>query len=133
MFAVRTSKALLIVITLFIALIAPSRTSLLASPSVTVSTSSEGQDRGAPDGSEILWDSWGVPHVYGNDAQGLFYGFGWAQMQSHGNLLLHLYGEARGRAAEYWGEEYLPSDRWIRTLGVPARARDWYAAQTPAT
>ena len=54
--------------------------------------------------TEILWDSWGVPHIYGKDAEGLFRAFGWAQMQSHGDLILQLYGQARGRAAEYFGE-----------------------------
>src|SRR5205823_5805026 len=132
MFPARITKVLLIVLTLLVALVILSRTSLLASPSVSVSASSQAQDHRAPDSPEILWDTWGVPHIYGNDTQELFYAFGWAQMQSHGDLLLQLYGEARGRAAEYWGEQYLPSDRWIRTLGVPARARAWYAAQTPA-
>jgi acyl-homoserine-lactone acylase len=85
----------------------------------------------AADG-EILWDTWGVPHIYADDAEGLFHGFGWAQLHSHGNLILRLYGEARGRAAEYWGEEHLDSDRLLWTMGFPERAGDWYAAQSPA-
>jgi acyl-homoserine-lactone acylase len=85
----------------------------------------------ASGGTEILWDTWGVPHIYGADTEGLFYAFGWAQMQSHGDLILRLYGQARGRAAEYWGQSYLESDRWVRTVGVPTRARDWYQAQSP--
>jgi acyl-homoserine-lactone acylase len=82
-------------------------------------------------GTEILWDKWGVPHIFAKDADGLFYAFGWAQMQSHGDLILRLYGRARGRAAEYWGQEYIESDRWVRTMGVPERARRWYEAQPP--
>ncbi|NES18629.1 MAG: acylase [Symploca sp. SIO3E6] len=81
--------------------------------------------------TEILWDNWGVPHVYGKDAKGLFQAFGWAQMQSHGNLILRLYGQARGRAAEYLGEEYLESDQYVRTMGIPTRAKKWYEAQSP--
>ncbi len=81
--------------------------------------------------TEILWDSWGVPHVYGKDAEGLFRAFGWAQMQSHGDLILRLYGQARGRAAEYFGEKYLESDRYVRTMGIQARSREWYEAQNP--
>lgn len=80
--------------------------------------------------TEILWDSWGVPHIYSQDAKDLFKAFGWAQSASHGNLVLRLYGQARGRAAEYWGEEYLDSDRYVRMMGIPARAERWYAAQT---
>ncbi|GAB1544472.1 acylase [Scytonema sp. NUACC21] len=79
--------------------------------------------------TEILWDTYGIPHIYGKDIPSAFKAFGWAQMQSHGNLLLRLYGQARGRAAEYWGEEYLDSDRWVLTVGVPERARSWYKVQ----
>lgn len=51
----------------------------------------------APHG-EIVWDTFGVPHVFARNETGLFYGFGWAQAQSHGNLILHLFGEpADGR------------------------------------
>ena len=82
--------------------------------------------------TEILWDTWGVPHIFGKDATGLFRAFGWAQMQSHGNLVLRLYGQARGRAAEYWGKDYLDSDRWVHTMGVPRRAAEWARAQSPA-
>jgi acyl-homoserine-lactone acylase len=81
---------------------------------------------------EILWDSYGVPHVYGRSEEAVFYGFGWAQAQGHGDLILRLYGEARGRAAEYWGEKYAETDRYLLTNGAPARAKAWYAAQTPA-
>ncbi|MBW4477626.1 MAG: acylase [Tolypothrix brevis GSE-NOS-MK-07-07A] len=79
--------------------------------------------------TEILWDTYGIPHIYAKDTASAFRAFGWAQMQSHGNLLLRLYGQARGRAAEYWGEEYTDSDRWVLTMGVPERARSWYQAQ----
>ena len=87
---------------------------------------------GAPQQTEILWDKWGVPHVYGANDTELFRGFGYAQMHSHGNLLLKLYGQARGRAAEYWGEKNLMEDRYVRTMGIPARAAEWYQAQDPA-
>jgi acyl-homoserine-lactone acylase len=81
--------------------------------------------------TEILWDNYGVPHIYGIDNQGAFQAFGWAQMQSHGNLILRLYGQARGKAAEYWGEDYLESDKWVVTMGIPQRAKTWYQEQNP--
>jgi acyl-homoserine-lactone acylase len=83
-------------------------------------------------GAEILWDRWGVPHIAAADDRALFFAFGWAQMESHGNLLLRTYGIARGRAAEYWGKEFLDSDRWVQTNDVPARAERWYRRQSPA-
>jgi len=79
--------------------------------------------------TEILWDTWGIPHIFAKDAASLFYAFGWAQMKNHGNLILKLYGEARGRAAEYWGEDFLGSDRLIHTLSIPKFADQWYRAQ----
>jgi len=84
-----------------------------------------------PASNEILWDRWGVPHVYGRDDEGAAYGFGWAQAEAHGDLILRLYGRARGRAAEYWGERYAASDRVVRTMGIPGRAEEWHAAQSP--
>ncbi|MEP0787725.1 MULTISPECIES: acylase [Cyanophyceae] len=86
----------------------------------------------SPSSTEILWDTYGVPHIYGKDAKSAFQSFGWAQMQSHGNLILRLYGQARGQGAEYWGKEYLESDRWVQTMGIPERASKWYEAQNPA-
>ncbi|WP_414644284.1 acylase, partial [Allocoleopsis sp.] len=83
------------------------------------------------DRTEILWDTWGVPHIYGKSDRELFQAFGWAQMQSHGDLILRLYGQARGQAAEYFGENYLDSDKYVRTMGIPGRAREWYQAQHP--
>lgn len=85
----------------------------------------------APGGGEILWDSFGVPHVYASDEAGMFRGFGYAQAQAHGNLLLHLYGESRARAAEYWGPTFEASDRWLIANGQPRRSVEWYKAQTP--
>lgn len=82
--------------------------------------------------TEILWDTYSIPHIYSQDAKGLFRAFGWAQMHSHGNLILRLYGQARGQAAQYWGEDYLKSDRWLQIMGVPDRARQWYDKQSPA-
>lgn len=96
-----------------------------------LSLSLSGQRTFAAQSPEILWDTWGVPHINAGDSESLFYAFGWAQMQSHGNLLLRLYGQSRGRGAEYGGEEFLDSDKWVRTMGVPARARAWYAVQPP--
>jgi acyl-homoserine-lactone acylase len=83
-------------------------------------------------GGEILWDRYGVPHVYGASLPAIGYGFGWAQARNHGDLLLRLYGQARGRAAEYWGgDANLAEDRWVRTVGGDRLGRESYAAMAP--
>src|SRR5438067_3923059 len=83
-------------------------------------------------GTEILWDRYGVPHIFASDRESMFHAHGWAQMQNQANLLLRLYGESRGRAAEYWGPANLELDRWLQLNGVPERAKAWYDAQDPA-
>jgi acyl-homoserine-lactone acylase len=81
--------------------------------------------------AEILWDKYGTPHIFAPNIEEMFYAHGWAQMHNHADLLLRLYGESRGRGAEYWGEDKLALDRWVHTNGVPARAKAWYEAQKP--
>jgi len=82
-------------------------------------------------GTEILWDKYGVAHVYAKSVEDLFYCYGYAQAQSHGDLLLHLYGESRGRAAEYFGPSHLEDDKWVWTNSVPQRSQKWLEMQTP--
>jgi acyl-homoserine-lactone acylase len=82
-------------------------------------------------GTEILWDTFGIPHIFAPDHASLFYAYGYAQMEAHAELLIRLYAQARGRAAEFYGEEYLDEDRWVRTNGIPERAREWAAQQSP--
>ncbi len=83
------------------------------------------------DKTEILWDTWGVPHIFAKDTPSLFYAFGWSQIHNHGNLILRLYAQSRGRAAEYLGEKYIDSDRQVRTLGISQLGQQWYDQQSP--
>lgn len=80
--------------------------------------------------AEIKWDTYGVPHIYGDSAEAVFYGFGWSQAKSQGDIVLRLYGQARGKGAEYWGEKYETTDKWLLGNDVPERGKVWYLAQT---
>jgi len=82
----------------------------------------------APKG-EILFDTYGVPHVYGKDEASVFYGFGYATVKNHGDVVVKLYGQARGRAAEYWGVSEVESDKWVIGNGIYERARLWYTRE----
>jgi len=73
--------------------------------------------------SEIIWDTWGVPHIYATNEQDLYYGMGWAQMHSHGDLLMKLYAEARGEGAKYFGESALALTKNLYTFDIPARGK----------
>lgn len=81
-------------------------------------------------GTEILWDHYGVPHIFAPDHPSLFHAYGYAQMEAHSELLVRLYAQARGRGAEFYGDAYVASDRWVRTTGIPEKAKVWASQQT---
>ena len=81
--------------------------------------------------SEILWDTWGVPHIYATGEKDLYYGMGWAQMHSHGDLLMKLYAEARGEGAKYLGESALELTKHLHTMGIPALGKEYLEFLTP--
>ncbi|HUP42221.1 MAG TPA: penicillin acylase family protein, partial [Thermoanaerobaculia bacterium] len=67
----------------------------VGSAGCTGSGSSSGAVRPAPRAPEVLWDTWGVPHIFAASDEDLFFAHGWAQAAAHGDLLLRLYGQAR--------------------------------------
>jgi acyl-homoserine-lactone acylase len=90
-----------------------------------------GMVKGQSHKTEIIWDTYGVPHIFGRNMEEMYYSFGWAQMHNHANLILQLYAQARGKAAEYWGEKYLSSDKQIQLFNIPALAGKEYNEQGP--
>jgi acyl-homoserine-lactone acylase len=80
--------------------------------------------------TEIFWDNYGVPHVYAANNKEMYYAFGWAQMNNHADLLLQIYGQARGEAAAYWGNDWVESDKQILVFDLPEKGKDMYAKQT---
>ncbi|MGE3519342.1 MAG: penicillin acylase family protein [Vicinamibacterales bacterium] len=105
---------------------------VLAFALVVSAWSGTGTAEAAPaKGTEILWDKWGIPHINAPDHPSLFYAYGYAQMEAHSELLLRLYAQARGRGAELYGDQFLDDDKWVRTNGIPARAKEWAKGQTP--
>ena len=81
--------------------------------------------------TSISWDRYGVPHIKAKSTDDLFFAQGWALMQNHANKVLELYGKSRGRASEYWGEQYLQNDILIHTLGFEELSQEWDLNQLP--
>lgn len=94
-----------------------------------MSTSDPVVDTRPSDRGEILWDSFGVPHIYGSSVESMLKGYGFSQMENHAELLLGNVAVARGRTAEYWGagpnDQNVNMDIGVRTLGIPGRAAIW--------
>jgi acyl-homoserine-lactone acylase len=78
---------------------------------------------------EILWDNYGVPHIYSKTTVGMYYAFGWAQMHNDADLLLQLYAQARGVSAQYWGERYLNNDEVVQRFNLAPLAQKVYDEQ----
>ncbi len=86
-------------------------------------------------GSEILWDKWGVPHIFAKTTGDMFYLYGYAQAEAHGDLLMHVMAGSRGKSSEIYGagegDRNMKTDRWVLLNEVPQRAKVWLQAQTP--
>lgn len=80
--------------------------------------------------SEILWDTWGIPHIYANDETDLYYGMGWAQMHSHGDLLMKLYAEARGEGTKFLGTSSMELTKKLHLFGIPELGINSYNSLT---
>lgn len=80
---------------------------------------------------ELVFDSWGIPEITAPDPEGLAFGLGYAhaadrlfQLESHRLA-------AAGRLAELLGPAALDADRFLRRLGLAARARRDWETQPP--
>ena len=82
---------------------------------------------------QITWDRFAVPTITGDDDLDVVRGIGYAQAVAVGNDVLELYGIARGRSAEYWGERFLVEDTFTAQLGLQAKTDEWLGAQLPET
>ncbi|HET7584050.1 MAG TPA: penicillin acylase family protein [Gemmatimonadaceae bacterium] len=129
-----TRRSILVCIALLLAALATVALEELAAHPASATHAAHTPARAATQdslGAEILWDSYGVPHIFAQDRRGIAYALGWAEMRNHGDLVLRLVAQARGRAAEYLSAEYRRDDRWVWTLDLPDVAERMLEAQPP--
>jgi penicillin G amidase len=65
----------------------------------------------------VVRDDYGVPHVYADNAEDLFYAQGYVQAQDRFYQMDFRRHMASGRLAELFGSKALPSDLLVRTMG----------------
>lgn len=78
---------------------------------------------GQRDSVEVLYDGYGIPHVYAQSEADLFYAFGYVHARDRLFQMELLRRLADGRLAEVFGPAALPSDRFFRTLGFRRHAK----------
>jgi len=84
----------------------------------------------SPTAAELIWDEWGVPHVYAGTTRDAAYALGRAQIEAHGQGIAVGYLMARGEAAACMGPDMLDLDRRMHILDVPGRAARWLSIQS---
>ena len=72
---------------------------------------------------DVLWDSAGVPHIFAGSVGDAFFAQGMVHVRQRLWQMEFLRRVASGRLAEVLGEAAIPSDRFLRTLGMSRVAR----------
>ncbi|HYN37798.1 MAG TPA: penicillin acylase family protein, partial [Rhodospirillales bacterium] len=80
---------------------------------------------GAP--AEVLRDRWGVPHIFAASEEDAVAALGWVHAEDRLAQMETTRRTGAGRLAEVIGPSALPSDRWMRTLGLYRLAEQQYA------
>lgn len=70
-----------------------------------------------PDSVEILRDSWGIPHVFAETSEGVFFGLGYATAQDRMFQMEYSRRMVQGRISEIIGQGGVESDKLWRILG----------------
>lgn len=81
------------------------------------------QLKGLKNPVEVLYDDYGIPHVYAQNEEDLFYAFGYVHAQDRLFQMELLRRLADGRLAELFGKDAVASDKFFRTLGLRKHAR----------
>lgn len=71
---------------------------------------------------KVIYDKHGVPHIYAQNEEDLYYAFGYVHAQERLFQMELIRRVASGRLAEIFGKELLPADKFFRTLGLTAHA-----------
>ncbi|TDB62277.1 penicillin acylase family protein [Arundinibacter roseus] len=72
---------------------------------------------------EVLYDDYGVPHIYAQNEEDMYQAFGFVHAQDRLFQMEVLRRLADGRLAEVFGEKALSSDRFFRTLSFRQQAK----------
>jgi len=72
---------------------------------------------------EVVYDNYGIPHIYASNEEDLFYAFGYVHAQDRLFQMEILRRLADGRLSEVFGEAAVKSDRYFRLLSFREHAK----------
>lgn len=74
--------------------------------------------------AEVLFDEYGIPHIYAQNEQDAYFALGYVQAQER-LFQMELYRRLiQGRASEIFGEALIPTDKYFLTLGLNKLAKE---------
>jgi penicillin amidase len=82
-------------------------------------------------GVEVLRDRWGVPHIYAQNEQDLYFAQGFVHAQDRLWQMEFQRRLVAGRLSEIFGERTIQVDRWLRTLSMRRVAQQGVALLRP--
>jgi penicillin amidase len=77
---------------------------------------------------EVIFDAYGIPHIYGQNEEDVYFALGYVHAQERLFQMEIMRRVAAGRLAEILGEKLVKTDKFFRTLGLLEGA-DMNAAQ----
>ena len=75
----------------------------------------------------VYRDDWSIPHIFANTDEDASFALGWVHAEDRLWQMETMRRTGAGRLAEVLGRAALPSDRWMRTLGLYRLAEREYA------
>lgn len=73
---------------------------------------------------EVLYDEYGIPHIYAENADDAYYALGYVHAQDRLFQMEMLRRAASGRLSEVLGKDLLKTDKLFRTLGINQFAKE---------
>lgn len=77
---------------------------------------------GLKDKVEVYYDDYGIPHVYAQNKEDLYYAFGYIHAQERLFQMEILRRIGSGRLSEILGKEFIKTDKYFRTIGLKETA-----------
>ena len=78
---------------------------------------------GLQDEVEVIFDKYGIPHIYGQNEEDVYFTLGFVQARERLFQMEMMRRVAAGRLAEILGKELVKTDRFFRTLGILEQAK----------
>jgi penicillin amidase len=81
----------------------------------------------------VYRDAWSIPHIFAQTDEDASFALGWVHAEDRLWQMETMRRLGAGRLAEIFGPTGLPSDRWMRTLGLHRLAERDYAVLSSET